>query len=170
MGFERFNSIFWQRKSFLMCGNKKKSLGAKSGLCGGWPINSTFWPVNKALIWADVWELALSWWTMIRLLLVVFRISPQMLGKQILVYHLELTVPRCSSGHMTSFAEEIDHHLHRSDFSTNYFRWSWLVFEDQHDGVIWKSAEALICAAVKIFPLRVVATCASAWKTSSLHF
>ena len=37
----------WPRIFFLMSGNKKKSLDAKSGLCGGWPISSTFWPVKK---------------------------------------------------------------------------------------------------------------------------
>ena len=43
----------WPRIFFLMCG---KSLDAKSGLFGGWAINSTFWSVNKALNWADVWD------------------------------------------------------------------------------------------------------------------
>ena len=42
--------------------------------------------------------IALSWWTMIRLLLFVYRISPKTLGKQIVVFHSELTVLRCSSG------------------------------------------------------------------------
>jgi len=40
-----------------MRGNKKKSLGAKSWLYGGRPINSTFWPVKKALVWFAVWKL-----------------------------------------------------------------------------------------------------------------
>ena len=44
----------------------------------------------------SVWKLALPWWTLIRLLLIVFRISPKILG--ILVYQSEFTVPRCSSG------------------------------------------------------------------------
>ena len=87
----------WPRIFPLMCGNKNKSLGAKSRLYGGWPINSRFWPVKMALVWADVWELALSWCRMIRLLLFVFRISPKISGKQIVVYHSELTVLRCSS-------------------------------------------------------------------------
>ena len=77
----------WPSIFFLMCGNKKKSLAAKSGLYGGWPINTTFYPVNKAVIWADVWELALSLWTMIRLLLFVFRISAKTLRKQIVHTH-----------------------------------------------------------------------------------
>ena len=56
------------------------------------------WPVKKALISVDVWELALSWWTKIRLLLFVFRIYPKTktLGKQIVVCHLDFTVLRCS--------------------------------------------------------------------------
>ena len=65
-------TVFSGDENFLMCGNKEKSLVAKSGLYGGWPINSTFWPVNKVLIWADVWELALSCWTMIQPSLVRF--------------------------------------------------------------------------------------------------
>ena len=44
------NENRWPRIVFLMCGNKMKSLGAKSALYGGWPINSTFWPVNKGLL------------------------------------------------------------------------------------------------------------------------
>lgn len=31
----------WPSSSFLTCGNKEKSLGAKSGLYGEWPINSS---------------------------------------------------------------------------------------------------------------------------------
>ena len=100
MFFEHSNRFFWWRKSltthfFLMCGNKEKSLGVK--LYGGWPINSTFWPVKKTLVWTDMWEPALSWWTMIRLLLFVFRISPKTLGKQIVVHNSEVTVLRYSS-------------------------------------------------------------------------
>ena len=67
------------RNIFLMCANKKKSLDAKSGLCGGWLISSTFWQVKKELIWSDVRELALSFWTRILLFLFVFRISPKKL-------------------------------------------------------------------------------------------
>ena len=40
-----------------------------------WNKRTTFWPVKHALIWADVRELALPLWTMIRLFLFVFRIS-----------------------------------------------------------------------------------------------
>ena len=49
------DEIRWPRTFFLMCGNNKTSLGAKSVLYGGWPINSTFSPVKKVLLWADVW-------------------------------------------------------------------------------------------------------------------
>ena len=74
-----FGENRWRRNIFLICGNQKNSLDGKSGLCCGWPINLTFWRVKKALIWADVWELVLSWCTMIRLLLLVFRITPKLL-------------------------------------------------------------------------------------------
>ena len=85
------------RNLFLMCGNNKKSLGAKSGLYGGWPISSIFHSVRNAFVWVDVWELALSWWRMIRLFFCFFRISPMTSGKQMVVYHSELTVLRFSS-------------------------------------------------------------------------
>ena len=68
------------------------------GCYGVWPINSTFWPVKKAQVWVHVRELALTSWTMIRILLFIFRISPRTLGKQIVVSHSEFTVQRCSSG------------------------------------------------------------------------
>ena len=93
-----------------------------------WPINSTFWPVNKALIWADVWELALPCWTMIRPLLYVFWISPKSLGKQIVMCHSELIVLRWSSG--------TGDHLLRQASSTNNFRWIWLGCEDPHGGLL----------------------------------
>ena len=96
-GFLKFQQHRCPRNCFLICCNKKKSLGAKSELYVGWPFNSTFWPVQKSLDWADVWELALSWCMMIRLLLFVFRISPKTLGKHIVVYHSELIVLRCST-------------------------------------------------------------------------
>jgi len=97
----------WPRNLFLMCGNKKKSLGAKSGLYGGWPINSMFSVLKKSLVWADVWELALSWWKMIRLRRLVFLISPNTSGKQMVVYHSELTVRRSCKGTV------VDDHLYR---------------------------------------------------------
>ena len=89
---------FWTLQQCPMRGNKENSMGAKPGLYGGWAINSPFWPVKKAPVWLDVWEFALSWCTVIRLLLFVFRISAKILGKQIVVYHSKLTVLRCSSG------------------------------------------------------------------------
>ena len=73
---------------FLDARKEKEEQGAKSGLYGGWPINSTFWSVKKALVRADA----------IRPLFFVFLISPKTLGKQIVVYHSELTVLRCLSG------------------------------------------------------------------------
>ena len=44
----------WLHFVFLIFWNNKKSLGAKSELYGEWSISSTFWPMKKALLWADV--------------------------------------------------------------------------------------------------------------------
>ena len=52
----------WTLILFLTCGNKKKSFGAMSGLYGGWLIKLMFWVLKNAVVWADVWELAL--WSM----------------------------------------------------------------------------------------------------------
>ena len=54
--------------------------------------------IQNAVVWADVWEPALSWWRVIHLLRLVFLISWKTTGKQMIAYHLELTVLRCSSG------------------------------------------------------------------------
>ena len=61
---------------------------------------------------------------MIRFLLFVFRISPKTLGKQIVVYHWELTVLRCSSGTVATWS--VLQKKRRSAFSTNNFCWIWL--------------------------------------------
>ena len=53
----------WPFILFFTYGNKKKSFGAKSGQYGGWLIKSMFWVLKNAVVWADVWELALSWWS-----------------------------------------------------------------------------------------------------------
>ena len=45
-----------------------------------------------------MWELTLSWWRVIRLRRLVCLISWKTTEKQIVVYHSELTVLRCSSG------------------------------------------------------------------------
>ena len=50
-----------------------------------------FWVLKNAIVWADVWELALSWWRLIRLRRLVFLISWKITGKQMVVYHSELT-------------------------------------------------------------------------------
>ena len=56
-----------------------------------------FWVIKNAVVWADLGELALSWWRVICLRPLVFPISWKTTGKQIVVYHSELTVMRCSS-------------------------------------------------------------------------
>ena len=71
---------------------------SKSGLYGGWLMKSMFWVLNNAVVWTDMWELSLSRWRVIRLRRLVFPISWRTTAKQIVVYHSELTVLRCSSG------------------------------------------------------------------------
>ena len=57
--------------------------------------------------------------------------------KEIVVYHSELTVQRCSSGTVaTRPVLPKKQHLLRSDFYTNNFRWIWFVFEGPH-GVLF---------------------------------
>ena len=80
---------FWTLQQYLLltkivdhvfvcwCPWIKRSHWVLSQAVRGWPIKLTFWPVKKALVSADVWVLALSRWTMIRLLLFVFKISPK---------------------------------------------------------------------------------------------
>ena len=81
---------------FFTYGNKKKLFGAKSGLFGGWLIKSMVWELKNAVVWANVWELALSAWrvTRVRRLTTGWKTT----GKQMVVYYSELTVLCCSSG------------------------------------------------------------------------
>ena len=88
----------WALIWFFTYGNKKKLFGAKSGLYGGWLIKSMFWVLKNAVVWANVWELALSWWRVIRLRRLVLPNSWKATGKQKFVYHVELADLRCSSG------------------------------------------------------------------------
>ena len=73
MVFERFNSIFWRRKS----------------------------STTHFLSWCAAMKR--SHWTMIPLLLFVFRIWPKILDKQIVVYHSELSVLWCSSASVATW-------------------------------------------------------------------
>ena len=88
----------WPLILFFTHGNKKKSFGAKSGPYGRWLIKSMFWVLKNAMVWADMWQRALSWWRVICLRRLVFLISWKTTGKQMVVYHSELTVLRCFSG------------------------------------------------------------------------
>ena len=65
----------WPLILFFAYGNKKKSFSTKSGLYGGWLIKSMFWVPKNSVVWADVWELALSWWRVIRFRQLLFLIS-----------------------------------------------------------------------------------------------
>ena len=75
----------WHLILFFTYGNKKKLFGAESGLYGGWLIQSVFWVLKNAVVWADVWELVLPWWRVIRLRWLVFLISWKTTGKQMVV-------------------------------------------------------------------------------------
>ena len=88
----------WALILFFTYGNKKKSFGAKSGPYGEWLIKLMFWVLKNVVVWADVWQLALSWWRVIRLQRLVFLISCKTTGKQMFVYHTELIVLHGSSG------------------------------------------------------------------------
>ena len=57
-----------------------------------------FGVLKNAVVWADVWKLPLSWWRVFRLRRLIFLISWKTTGKQMVVYHSELTILRCSSG------------------------------------------------------------------------
>ena len=90
-------SLFRCRKKltsnfFFTYGNKTSLFVSKSSL-----IRRMTHQID-AVVWADVWELALLWWRVIRLLRFVFLISWMTTGRQMVVYHSELTVLRCSSG------------------------------------------------------------------------
>ena len=120
---------------FSWCAGIKRSHWVPSQ---GWTANSTFWPVRKALVWADVWELTLAWWTMMRNPLLFFWNSPKTLGKQIVVYHSELPVLWCSSGTVATWPV-----LQKTQVTfcfevllSNKFRWIWLGFKDPHGGLL----------------------------------
>ena len=165
-----------------MCGNKNKSLSTKSGLYGGWAINSKFCTVEKALIWADVWELTLAWWTIIRLLLFVFQISPKKLW--------------CTTQDWPSYVAEVEQSPHdqfyrrnKRPFSSKRFfhkqlSLEWLDFENLHGGLLfcfgikridlwfvtWRSYKRLLKHRHRIFPttrtfsLTIVKLCGIQWE------
>lgn len=82
----------------LKYGNKMKSLGTKSELYGGWRIISMFWVHKYSVVRWDVWELAMSWWSMTNDC-VPFKIDRS-------------TLLKWYCGHITNFYEETDDHLH----------------------------------------------------------
>ena len=87
----------WAPILFFTYGNKKKSFGANLGSYGKWLIKSMFWLLKNAVVWANVWVLAMSW-IVIHPRRLVFLISWKTTGKQIVVYNSELTVLCYSSG------------------------------------------------------------------------
>ena len=75
---------------FLMFGNKKKSLGDKSGEYGQWVINSTLLLDKKSTVWCAMWQLALSWWRMMRRFRFVLRNLFMTSGK--LLYYIPISI------------------------------------------------------------------------------
>ena len=99
----------------------------------GWPIDSTFWPVNKALIWALSVRARIaivnndsSFHVRFSNISADFRLTNYGVPPRI----ERPTMLKWNSRHMTSCAEETGDHLLRSDFCTNNFRWIWLGFKD----------------------------------------
>lgn len=86
----------WPLRLFFTHRNKK-SFGVKSEAYNEWLIKSMFWMLKNEVVWADVWELALSRWE-IWLRRLVLMISWKTTSKQVAMYSSELTFLRCSSG------------------------------------------------------------------------
>jgi len=107
----------WWRKSLTThfsfdVGIKKMSLGAKSGLYVGLPINSNFWPVKRG------WFKLVCW-------------SSHYYGAQWSVLSSTVrTLLKRNSPQMTSFTDETGDPLLRSASSKKKFHWIRLVFED----------------------------------------
>ena len=72
----------WPLILFFTYGNKKKSFGAKSGLYGRWLIKLKCWVLKNAVVWVDVWELALSCWRVIRHRRLVFWFLARLLANK----------------------------------------------------------------------------------------
>ena len=84
-------------------------------------------------VWADVWEHGEKWF--------VFSCSNFSEDFRQINCGVPLRIDRptmlkWNSRYMTSFAEETGHHLLRSNFSTNNFRWLWHGFKDPHGGLL----------------------------------
>lgn len=70
---------FWPNKKQVVdhvicfcCGEIKKALGTKSVQNDDWLI-SMFWLAKNSFVWADMWELVLSWGRMLHLFFNFFR-------------------------------------------------------------------------------------------------
>ena len=76
--------------------------------------------------------IALSWWRVIRLRRLVFLICWKTTGKQMVVYHFEFTVLRCSSGTIATCPEfpkkTYDHLLGSASCASNFCR-IWLILK-----------------------------------------
>ena len=95
---KHFSHFDWGISKTWIPNASTASSGAKSAIYGERLIKSIFWVLKNTVVWANVCELALSWWRVIRLRRLVFLISWKTTGKQMVVYHSKLTVLCCSSG------------------------------------------------------------------------
>ena len=91
-----------------------------------------FWVLKNAVVWAVVWELALSWWIVIRLRRLIFLISCEKTGKQMVVYHSELNVMHYSSGTIAPrpvFPKKTGDYLLGSAMCASNFCCIWLILK-----------------------------------------
>ena len=101
-----------------------------------------------------MWELTLSWWRVIRLRRLVFLISCKATGKQMIVYHSELTVLHCSSGTIAIcpvFPKKLAIIFLGSASCASNFCWIWPILKDPHSrllftfGLIRLNPQFIIC-------------------------
>ena len=92
----------------------------------------SIWVLKNAVVWVDVWELALSWWKVICLRWLVSLISWKTTGKQMGVYHSELTILRWFSGTIATcpvFPKKTGNHLLGSASCSSNFCSIWLILK-----------------------------------------
>ena len=129
-----FGKIRSPRNIFLMRGNKKKSLGAKSGLLVDPSIRRFGRSKGR---WFELMCTSLhchceQWFVFSSSF---FKFLQRNCGVQLRIDRV--TLLKWNSRYLTSLVEETGDHLFRSVFSTNNSRWIWLVFEGPHGGLLF---------------------------------